>query len=54
MFVFIAELHVTGNKVLDVGLDYNHEELVKEQTLFQAYVKFLILVITPVSVSYRL
>lgn len=54
MFVFIAELHVTGNKVLDIRLDYNHEELIKEETLFQANIKFLILVIIPISVSYRL
>jgi len=54
MFVFIAELHVTSNKVLDIGLDYNHEKLIKEETLFQANIKRLILMIKPISVSYHL
>ena len=49
--VFIAELHVTSDEVLNVWLDDNHEEFVKEQTLLQAGVNRLELVVVSIKVS---
>ena len=49
--VFIAELHVTSDEVLNVWLDDNHEELVKEQIPLQSGVNILELVIVSIKIS---